>query len=145
MEDVHRVGGTPAVLKYLLAEGLLDGSCMTVTGKTLAENVANVPDLEQGQDVIMPLSKPIKASGHLQILYGNLAPEGSVAKITGKEGLSFEGSALCFDCEEDMLKVRRRAAAPGAARAHAARAHSHPRPPPRRLALARACGRVPRA
>lgn len=78
---------------------------MTVTGKTLAENLEACPPLKEGQDVILPLDKPIKSSGHLQILYGNLSPEGSVAKITGKEGLQFEGHALCFDCEEDMLEA----------------------------------------
>jgi len=97
------VGGTPAVLKYLMEHGLIDGSCMTVTGKTLAENLEVCPPLAAGQDIILPLDKPIKSSGHLQILYGNLSPEGSVAKITGKEGLQFQGKALCFDCEEDML------------------------------------------
>jgi dihydroxy-acid dehydratase len=103
MEDLHLVGGTPAVMKYLLSKGLLDGSCLTVTGKTLAENLANVPDLKAGQDVILPLEKPIKESGHIQILKGNLATGGSVAKITGKEGLRFVGPAKVYDCEEDML------------------------------------------
>jgi len=101
MEDVHRVGGIPAVLKYLLQNGLLHGDCLTVTGKTLAENLENVPDLEEGQDVIMPLDKPIKATGHLRMLYGNLAENGSVAKITGKEGLVFKGTAKVFDSEYD--------------------------------------------
>ena len=86
-----------------MEHGLIDGSCMTVTGKTLAENLEVCPPLKEGQDVILPLDKPIKSSGHLQILYGNLSPEGSVAKITGKEGLKFTGKAICFDCEEDML------------------------------------------
>ncbi|BDA41163.1 Dihydroxy-acid dehydratase [Coccomyxa sp. Obi] len=103
MEDVHKVGGTPAVLKYLLKNGYIDGSCLTVTGKTMAENLESVPDLSEGQQVIMPLEHPIKATGHLQILYGNLAPEGCVGKITGKEGLVFEGPARVFDSEEDML------------------------------------------
>eukprot|EP00873_Tetraselmis_striata_P039895 jgi/Tetstr1/460159/TSEL_005475.t1 len=103
MEDLHKVGGTPAVLKYLMQKGFIDGSCMTVTGKTMAENLAGCPDLSEGQQVIMPLETPIKPDGHIQILYGNLAPEGSVAKITGKEGLVFEGVARCFDSEEDML------------------------------------------
>jgi dihydroxy-acid dehydratase len=103
MEDVHKVGGTPAVLKYLMSEGLIDGSCMTVTGKTLAENLASCPDLAPGQDVILPLATPIKETGHLQVLYGNLAPEGSVAKITGKEGLYFQGTARVFEQEEAML------------------------------------------
>lgn len=101
MEDVHRVGGIPAVLKYLLKNGLLHGDCLTVTGKTLAENLENVPDLEKGQDVIMPLDKPIKATGHLRMLYGNLAENGSVAKITGKEGLLFKGAAKVFNSEYD--------------------------------------------
>jgi dihydroxy-acid dehydratase len=105
MEDLHLVGGTPAVMKYLLSKGLLDGSCLTVTGKTLAENLANVPDLKADQDVILPLEKPIKESGHIQILKGNLATGGSVAKITGKEGLRFVGPAKVFDCEEDMLSA----------------------------------------
>jgi dihydroxy-acid dehydratase len=105
MEDVHKVGGTPAVLKYLMANGLIDGSCMTVTGKTLAENLEACPDLKEGQDVIVPLDKPIKKTGHLQTLYGNIAPEGSVAKITGKEGLYFKGTAICFDSEEEMLQA----------------------------------------
>jgi len=105
MEDVHKVGGTPAVLKYLHARGLIDGSPMTVTGKTVAENLAGVPELKQGQAVILPVERPIKATGHIQILYGNLAPGGSVAKITGKEGLVFKGPALCFDREEDMVEA----------------------------------------
>ncbi len=103
MEDLHKVGGTPAVMKYLLAEGMINGDCMTVTGKTLAENLAELPALKEGQDVFMPLDKPIKATGHIQILRGNLAPGGSVAKITGKEGLHFAGPARVYDCEEDML------------------------------------------
>jgi len=103
MEDVHKVGGTPAVLKYLHAKGFIHGDCMTVTGKTMAENLAGVPELRAGQDVVLPIETPIKQTGHIQILYGNLAPEGSVAKITGKEGLKFRGGALVFDCEEDML------------------------------------------
>lgn len=101
MEDVHRVGGIPALLKYLLKNGLLHGDCLTVTGKTLAENLENVPDLEEGQDVIMPLDKPIKATGHLRMLYGNIAENGSVAKITGKEGLLFKGRAKVFNSEYD--------------------------------------------
>jgi len=102
-EDLHAIGGTPAVMKFLLNEGLLDGSCMTVTGKTLAENLADVPDFTADQDIIRPLDNPIKSSGHIQILKGNLAPDGAVAKITGKEGNLFEGVANVFDCEEDML------------------------------------------
>ena len=84
-------------------EGLIDGSCMTCTGKTMAENLASCPDLSEGQEVIMPLDKPIKKTGHLQTLYGNIATEGSVAKITGKEGLYFKGFAKVYDSEEDML------------------------------------------
>ncbi|QDS91197.1 Dihydroxy-acid dehydratase [Rosistilla oblonga] len=102
-EDLHSVGGTPALMKYLLAEGVITGDCMTVTGKTLGENLADVPDLDPGQEIIRPLDKPIKASGHIRILRGNLAPEGAVAKITGKEGLLFTGTARCFDSEEEML------------------------------------------
>lgn len=105
MEDLHHVGGIPAVMKYLLAEGLLHGDCMTVTGKTIAENLAEVPGLQEGQAIIQPLDKPIKDSGHIRILKGNFAPEGSVAKITGKEGLQFRGPANVFDSEEDMLEA----------------------------------------
>lgn len=102
-EDLHSIGGTPAVMKYLLSEGLMDGSCMTVTGKTLAENVKDLPDLKEGQKIVRPVSNPIKESGHIRILKGSLAPEGAVAKITGKEGLQFSGPARVFDSEEDML------------------------------------------
>ena len=101
MEDLHRVGGVPAVLKYMLSVGLLNGDCMTVTGKTLAENLASVPDLSEGQDVILPIDKPIKNSGHIRVLKGNLSPTGAVAKITGKEGLIFTGKAKVFDSEYD--------------------------------------------
>ncbi len=103
MEDLHNVGGIPAVLKYLLNEGLLDGSCMTVTGETLATNLESVPELDAGQDVFHSLSKPIKETGHLRILKGNLAPGGAVAKITGKEGQLFSGPARVFNGEEKML------------------------------------------
>uniref|UniRef100_A0A7C9CC77 dihydroxy-acid dehydratase n=1 Tax=Opuntia streptacantha TaxID=393608 RepID=A0A7C9CC77_OPUST len=103
MEDLHKVGGTPAVIRYLLELGLLDGDCITVTGKTLAENAKLFPSLAEGQQIIRPLSNPIKETGHIQILYGNLAPEGSVAKITGKEGLYFSGPALVFEGEEAMI------------------------------------------
>lgn len=103
MEDLHRVGGTPAVIKYLLDKGLLDGSCLTVTGKTLAENVADLPSLTEGQDVVRTVEEPIKPTGHIRILRGSLAPEGSVAKITGKEGLQFKGHARVYDSEEQML------------------------------------------
>ncbi len=99
MEDVHAVGGIPAVLKYLLRKGLLHGECLTVTGKTLAENLLDVSDLAQGQKVIRAVEYPIKVTGHLRMLYGNLAPEGSVAKITGKEGLRFRGKAKVFEGE----------------------------------------------
>lgn len=99
MEDIHRIGGIPAVQKFMLKHGLLHGDCMTVTGKTLAENLADVPDLEEGQDVIYPIDQPIKKTGHIRILHGNLAEEGSVAKITGKEGLSFTGTAKVFESE----------------------------------------------
>ncbi|SAM03132.1 hypothetical protein [Absidia glauca] len=104
MEDLHRVGGVPSVMKYLLEHGLLDGSCMTVTGKTIAENLADVDGLLDGQDVIRTLENPVKSSGHLAVLKGNLAPEGAVAKITGKEGLAFTGEARVFDSEEDLFK-----------------------------------------
>jgi dihydroxy-acid dehydratase len=99
MEDLHNVGGIPAVMKFLLAEGYLHGGCLTVTGKTVAENLAEVKDLEEGQEVIRPVNNPIKESGHLQMLFGNLAPEGSVAKITGKEGETFKGTARVFNDE----------------------------------------------
>jgi dihydroxy-acid dehydratase len=102
-EDLHKIGGTPAVMKYLLAEGLLKGDCLTVTGKTLAENIAPLPGLAPDQPIVRTLDNPIKATGHIQILRGNLAPEGAVAKITGKEGLQFSGPAKVFDSEEDML------------------------------------------
>jgi len=108
MEDLHNVGGIPAVMKYLLDKGLLDGSCLTVTGKTVAENLADLPALREGQDVFMSVDNPIKASGHIQILKGNLAPGGSVAKITGKEGLCFSGPAKVYDAEEDMLSALER-------------------------------------
>ena len=99
MEDVHDIGGTPAVLKYLLKKGLIHGDCLTVTGKTLEENLKEVSDLKLDQDVIKTIENPIKSSGHIRILYGNIAEEGSVAKITGKEGLVFKGSAIVFDSE----------------------------------------------
>ncbi len=105
MEDLHKVGGTPAVMKYLLEQGLLDGSCLSVTGKTLAENLQDLPGLTQGQEVFHALDDPIKKTGHIQILKGNLAPGGSVAKITGKEGLRFTGPARVFDSEEEMLQA----------------------------------------
>jgi dihydroxy-acid dehydratase len=104
MEDLHQYGGVPAVMKYLLGKGLLHGDCITVTGKTVAENLASVPDLDfEKQNIIMPLETPLKATGHLQILYGNLAEKGSVAKISGKEGERFEGTARVFDGEKDLI------------------------------------------
>ena len=104
-EDLHSIGGTPAVMKYLLEKGLMDGSCMTVTGKTLAENVRDLPGLKEGQTIISPIEKPLKDSGHIRILRGSLSPDGAVAKITGKEGLTFNGPARCFDSEEEMLRA----------------------------------------
>ncbi|CAG8575516.1 13353_t:CDS:10 [Ambispora gerdemannii] len=103
MEDLHKIGGIPALLKYLLQNNLIHGDILTVTGKTLAENLEDVDALKFDQDIIHPLSDPIKPTGHIQILRGNLAPEGSVAKITGKEGLVFKGVANVFDGEEEML------------------------------------------
>jgi dihydroxy-acid dehydratase len=103
MEDLHEVGGTPAVLKYLLEKGALHGDCLTVTSRTLAENLADLPGLDAGQQVIRPWEDPIKATGHIHILRGSLAPEGAVAKITGKEGFDFTGTAVAFDSEEEML------------------------------------------
>jgi dihydroxy-acid dehydratase len=104
MQDLHQYGGVPAVMKYLLQQGLLHGDCLTVTGKTIAENLAAVPDLDfDQQKIIKPLSHPIKPTGHLQILYGNLATGGSVAKISGKEGELFEGPARVFDGEEELI------------------------------------------
>jgi len=108
MEDVHHIGGTPAVMKYLLEKGLLNGNCLTVTGKTIAENLADLPGLKAGQQIIHPLDNPIKSTGHIQILKGNLATGGAVAKITGKEGLSFIGPAKVYDSEEDMLSALER-------------------------------------
>lgn len=105
MEDLHKYGGIPAVMKYLLREGKLHGDCITVTGKTVAENLKDAPDLNfNEQDIIHPLDKAIKATGHLQILYGNLAEGGSVAKISGKEGERFEGTARVFDGEHDLIR-----------------------------------------
>jgi dihydroxy-acid dehydratase len=105
MEDLHRVGGTPAVLRLLLERGALHGGCRTVTGRTLAENLAEFPDLAPGQQVIRPWDDPIKATGHIQILRGSLAPDGAVAKLTGKEGLAFTGPAAVFEREEAMLRA----------------------------------------
>ena len=103
MEELQGIGGIPAVIKMLLDAGLLKGECMTVTGKTLAENVHGLPGLKAGQQIVRPLSDPIKATGHIRILRGNLAPEGAVAKITGKEGLVFTGPAKVYNSEEEML------------------------------------------
>lgn len=103
MEDIQSIGGTQAVLKYLWQEGFIDGSCMTVNGKTQAENFSKASDFPKDQDMIRPISAPLKKSGHIRILRGSLAPEGAVAKITGKEGLRFQGPAQVYDSEEDML------------------------------------------
>ena len=108
MEDLHKVGGIPAVIKMLLDEGLLNGDCMTVTGKTLGENVKDLPGLPPDQRIVRPVKNPLKSTGHIQILKGNLAPEGSVAKITGKEGVLFSGPAKVYDSEEDMLHALER-------------------------------------
>jgi dihydroxy-acid dehydratase len=102
-EDLHAVGGTPAVMKYLLERGFLHGGCMTVTGRTLAENLADAAPLSPGQEIIQPIERPVLPRGHIRILRGNLAPDGSVAKITGKEGELFAGPAKVFDSEESML------------------------------------------
>ena len=105
MEDIHAVGGIPAVMKFLLTHGALNGDCITVPGKTIAENMADVPDLKAGQQIVFPWEKPINPRGHLRILRGNLAPDGAVAKITGKEGERFSGPARVFESEEEMLKA----------------------------------------
>ncbi len=104
MEDMLAIGGVPAVMKYLLKEGMIHGDCLTITGKTVAENLESIPDLNfENQKIVFPISSPIKKTGHIQILYGNLAENGGVAKITGKEGLKFEGVAKVCDKEEEML------------------------------------------
>jgi len=108
MEDLHQAGGVPAVIKMLLDEGLVHGDCVTVTGKTVRENINDLPGLKPGQQIVRPPSNPLKATGHIQILKGNLAPEGAVAKITGKEGLRFSGPAKVYDSEEDMLHALER-------------------------------------
>jgi dihydroxy-acid dehydratase len=105
MEDLHGVGGIPGVIKMLLEEKLINGDCLTVTGKTVGENMKGLPGLKPGQPIVRPLSNPIKKTGHIQILKGNLAPEGAVAKITGKEGTRFSGPASVFDSEEAMLEA----------------------------------------
>ena len=102
-EDLHAIGGTPALMKYLLDKGFLHGDCLTVTGKTLAENLQDLPGLKAGQEIVQPVENPILPRGHIRILAGNLAPEGSVAKITGKEGERFAGTAKVYDSEESML------------------------------------------
>jgi dihydroxy-acid dehydratase len=104
MEDLFALGGAPSVMKYMLENGMLHGDCLTVTGKTIAENLANVKSLPKDQKVVMPLEEPIKADGHLRILYGNLSPDGSVAKITGKEGEKFTGPAKVFENEFECFK-----------------------------------------
>ena len=104
MEDLHNVGGVPGVMKYLLKEGFLHGECLTVTGKTIAENLALVPDLHDGQQVVFEIQKALKATGNIQILYGNIATEGCVAKISGKEGEFFEGTAVVFEGEKDVIR-----------------------------------------
>ncbi len=114
MEDLYYIGGVPAVMKELLKRGLLHGECMTVTGKTLAENLIEAESLREGQDIVRPFDQPIKSTGHLQILYGNLAPDGSVAKITGKEGTRFLGPARVFDSEpEANTAIRNKQIKPG--------------------------------
>ena len=107
-EDLFKAGGTPALLKFLIKEGLITGSGITVTGKTLKENVAKFPDFASDQPIIRPLNNPIKPSGHIQILRGSLAPGGSVGKITGKEGLRFEGVAKCYDYEDGLIEALER-------------------------------------
>jgi dihydroxy-acid dehydratase len=102
-EDFHGIGGTPALMKYLLEKGFLHGDCMTVTGRTLEENIADLAPLSPGQTIIAPIERPVFPRGHLRILKGNLAPDGAVAKITGKEGERFSGPATVFDSEEAML------------------------------------------
>ncbi len=103
MEDLYNVGGVPAVMKMLLEEGYLHGDCMTVTGKTLRDNLAEVAPYSEGQKIIRPMTDPIKKDSHLVILYGNLAPQGAVAKITGHEGLTFTGTAKCYHGEEAAM------------------------------------------
>jgi dihydroxy-acid dehydratase len=103
MEDLHNVGGTPAVMKYMLENGMLHGDCLTVTGKTVAENLADLPSFQVGQDVFLPIEKAIKPTGHLQVLYGNLAEQGAVAKISGHEGEFFEGTAVVFEDEFTVI------------------------------------------
>lgn len=113
MEDLHNIGGIPAVMKFLLKEELIDGNPMTVTGKTIGENLESVPDLPGDQKIIAPVSHPIKKSGHIQILYGNLATEGAVAKITGKEGTHFSGPAHVFEDEKEAIEGIGKSVKPG--------------------------------
>ena len=108
MEDLHAVGGTPGVMKLLLEEGLLHGDCVTVTGKTLAQNLSELPGLAPDQEIVSPVSNPLKKTSHIRIIGGNLAPDGAVAKITGKEGTTFTGTARVYDCEEDMIAAAER-------------------------------------
>lgn len=108
MEDLHNAGGIPAVMKELMEAGYLHPDCLTVTGKTLGENLANVPSLDKSYNIMVPFDKPLKASGHLRIMYGNIAPEGAVAKITGKEGEKFEGPAKVFNAEHDAIESVKR-------------------------------------
>jgi dihydroxy-acid dehydratase len=108
MHDLFKIGGTPSLLKFLLKEGIIDGSGITVTGKTLSENLEPFPDFPADQQIIRPFSNPIKKTGHIQILRGSLAPGGSVGKITGKEGLRFEGKAKCYDDEDDFIAALER-------------------------------------
>ena len=101
MEDLHNIGGTSGVIKYLIKENLMDGDCLTITGKTLSENLEHMKMIDENQKIFNTLSNPIKKSGHIRILKGNLAPEGAVAKITGKEGLVFKGKAKVYDSEQE--------------------------------------------
>lgn len=106
MHDFHAAGGTPAVMKYLLDEGVLHGDCLTVTGKTIFENLEEVSAINCGEhEIIRKISNPIKKTGHLRVLYGNLAEKGSIAKITGHEGETFLGKAKVFDGEKSLLRV----------------------------------------
>ena len=103
MEDLHKIGGTPGIMKLMLEEGYLHGDCLTVTGKSIKENLSNIKAIKNS-DVIKPFSNPIKSSGHIQILYGNIATEGAVAKITGKEGESFKGKARVYNNEFEAIR-----------------------------------------
>lgn len=113
MQDLHEIGGVPAVMKYLLEKGMLHGDCLTVTGKTIAENLADLPGLKEGQTIIAPIEAPLKKDGHLQILYGTLSPNGAVAKITGKEGELFEGPARVYNDEFDAIRGIQEEVKPG--------------------------------